>query len=132
MTFVPSITRSNTLCGCLCEYWTIFCPLNVPMAAPSTTSLPQWRLWYMRDKPTRVAPPYINGPTNFVDFGHHRPVSAVTAAAAANAVVVWPDGNELRFPSPNPPPNLKSAGLVSLETNGRARPSVPFRMVVTP
>jgi hypothetical protein len=42
----------------------------------------------MRDSPTNDAPVYINGPTTHVDRGHHLPVSAVTAAAAAKAVVV--------------------------------------------
>ena len=56
----------------------------------------------MRERPTIVAPPYINGPITHVDLGHQVPVSAVTAAAAANADVVCPDGNDCRDPSPNP------------------------------
>ena len=50
-----------------------------------------------------------------------------SAAAAANAVDVCPEGNDCRSDVLKPPPNLKSRGLLSLETKGRARPSVPLR-----
>ena len=44
------------------------------------TSLAQWRLSYMRDRPTAAAPPYITGPMRkYVAPGHHALVSAVTA-----------------------------------------------------
>ena len=46
----------------------------------------------MRESPTIVAPPYINGPITHFDFGHQVPVSAVTAAAAANADQVTDPG----------------------------------------
>jgi hypothetical protein len=49
----------------------------------------------MRESPTAVAPPYISGPTIHTERGHQRVVSFVTAAAAANAVLVCPDGNEV-------------------------------------
>jgi hypothetical protein len=58
----------------------------------------------MRDKPTAVAPVYMSGPTIHVDRGHHRVVSFVTAAAAANAVLVCPEGNEDQSPDENPLP----------------------------
>src|SRR5438309_11578316 len=80
----------------------------------------------MRERPTIVAPPYISGPTIHLAFGHQAPVSAVTAAAAANAEVACPEGNDCRSPLPKPFKNLKSWGLVSPETNGRERPSTPL------
>src|SRR5437763_14563146 len=100
------------------------------MPAPRTTSLAQCLLWYMRESPTIVAPPYITGATNFTAFGWRRRTSLVTDEATANAVVVCPDGNDWRSALPNPPPILKSVGFVSLVTNGRARPIVPFRKLV--
>src|SRR5689334_15217915 len=84
----------------------------------------------MRDNPTIVAPPYMSGPMTHVDFGHHVPVSAVTAAAAANADVACPDGNDWRAAFVNPRKNLKSCGLASELTNGRARPVTPLRTYV--
>src|SRR3954468_16090413 len=86
----------------------------------------------MRDSPTRVAPPYITGPTYQVYFGHMRCTSAVTAAAAANAVVECPDGNDCRVDDENPLANLKSLGWVPMDASGRARPSVPFSTPVMP
>src|SRR5438105_12033973 len=85
----------------------------------------------MRERPTIVAPPYMSGPITHVDFGHHVPVSAVTAAAAANADVACPDGNDWRLPSPKPFKNLKLCGLVSLNTKGRERPALTFHAYVT-
>src|SRR5579885_1293461 len=85
----------------------------------------------MRDRPTIVAPPYMSGPITQVDFGHHAPVSAVTAAAAAKADVACPEGNDCRSPFASPLNNLKSRGLVSLETNGLARPAIPLSTHVT-
>jgi hypothetical protein len=58
----------------------------------------------MRDKPTAVAPVYMSGPTIHVEFGHQRVVSFVTAAAAAKAVLVCPDGNDVQSPELNPLP----------------------------
>jgi len=56
----------------------------------------------MRERPTAAAPPYISGPTTQVERGHQRVVSFVTAAAAANAVLVCPDGNEVQSPDEKP------------------------------
>src|SRR5690348_9021822 len=80
----------------------------------------------MRERPIIVAPAYINGPTTLVDFGHHRPVSAVAAAAAANAVAACRDGSDVRLLSLNPAPNLKSCALESAVTNGRDLPATPL------
>src|SRR5690349_366203 len=107
-------------------------PLKVPMPAPSTTSLAQCLLWYMRERPTSVAPPYITGATYQVYLGHMRCTSLVTAEAAAKAVVVCPEGKDERSSPENPFPNLKSRGLVSAVTYGRERPSSPLRTPVTP
>ena len=76
---------------------------------------------------TLVAPPYMTGPITHVDFGHHVPVSAVTAAAAAKALVACPDGNDWRLPFRKPLNGLKSWALVSEVTNGRDRPMMPLR-----
>src|SRR5687768_2838456 len=111
------MTRSMMLCGLECEASTTFFPENVPISAPSAMSLAQCRLWYMRDIPTTVAPPYMMGPTTQVDLGHHSVVSSVTAAAAANAVVVWPEGRDFHCPFPNPFPNRKFQGSVT-DTSG--------------
>ena len=78
-----------------------------------------------------VAPPYMSGPITHVDFGHQVPVSAVTAAAAANADVAWPDGNDCRLPFLKPLNNLKSCGFVSPATNGLERPVMPLSAYVT-
>src|SRR5512143_179970 len=86
----------------------------------------------MRDKPTAVAPPYMSGPTIQVECGHQRVVSFVTAAAAANAVLVWPDGNDVQSPDEKPLPRWKSSGSCPLVKNGRPRPTAPFNMNVTP
>ena len=48
----------------------------------------------MREAAIIVAPPYITGAMYHVDFGHHFDVSLVTAAAAANPIAEWPEGNE--------------------------------------
>ena len=72
----------------------------------------------MRESPTAVAPPYINGPTYHVERGHQRVVSFVTAAAAANAVDVWPDGNDDQSPDENPLPNVKLSGVGSVREKG--------------
>src|SRR5947209_9882877 len=96
---MPTWSRALSIgVGCACEYWTSFQPLNVPMAAPSTTSDAQCLLWYMRERPTIVAPPYMSGPMTHLDLGHQAPVSAVTAAAAAKADVACPDGNDCQSP----------------------------------
>ena len=58
-------------------------PANVPIAAPITTSLAQCLLLYMRDAAISVAPPYITGAMNQVEFGHHFDVSLVTPDGAA-------------------------------------------------
>src|SRR4051812_8156821 len=86
----------------------------------------------MRERPTIVAPPYSTGAAYQVYLGHMRWTSLVTAEAAANAVVVCPDGNDCRSASPKPPPNLKSCASVSLVTNGLARPSTPLSRPVIP
>src|SRR5215210_9258636 len=97
---------STGLSGCACEYRTVLSPLKVPIAAPSTTSLAQCLSWYMRETPTSAAPPYSTGATYQVYFGHSRRTSLVTADAAANAVVVWPDGNDCRSELEKPLANL--------------------------
>src|SRR6185436_4339649 len=84
----------------------------------------------MRDNPTAVAPPYMSGPTIHVERGHQRAVSLVTAAAAANAVDVWPDGNDVQSPERNPRPNAKSSGSSPSDRNGRARPASHLMTVV--
>src|SRR5690348_4072779 len=84
----------------------------------------------MRDSPTSVAPPYITDATTHCPCGHHRRDSLVTTAAAANAAVVCPDGNDWYLPSPKPRPNLKSCGFVSFVTYGRALPSTPLSTAV--
>src|SRR5207249_897521 len=89
---VERITRSIRLSGCAWLYRTTLSPAKVPIPAPSATSLAQCALLYMRESPTSVAPPYIAGATSHVPFGHQRRDSLVTAAAAANAAVVCPDG----------------------------------------
>src|ERR1043166_7592261 len=66
-----------------------------------------------------------------VEFGHQRVVSFVTAAAAANAVDVCPDGNDARSPDLNPCPKSKSFGFDPLVTNGRPRPATPLIIYVT-
>src|SRR5215207_4482664 len=86
----------------------------------------------MRESPTAVAPPYMSGPTIHVDLGHQRVVSFVTAAAAANAVVVCPEGNDFQSPDANPLPRRKSSGSSPFERNGLPRPMMPFSTVVTP
>src|SRR5258705_12164033 len=87
----------------------------------------------MRDRPTRVAPPYITGATYHVYFGHMRFTSLVTADAAANAVVLWPDGKDWRSATENPFKSWKSLGRVTPGlTSGRARPSVPLRKPMIP
>src|SRR5690242_10738020 len=106
-------------------------PLKVPIAAPSTTSLAQCLLWYMRERPTSVAPPYITGATYHTASGCIRRISLVTADAAAKAAVVCPDGKDCRSLLLNPPNSLKSCGLLSAETYGRARPSEPLSTAVT-
>src|SRR5471030_480982 len=63
------------------------------------------------------------GPTIHVILGHMRLTSLDAAAAAAKAIVAWPEGNDCRLPEVNPPANLKSCGLVSAETKGRERPT---------
>src|SRR5262249_55598927 len=93
-TWKPRSQRSITLFVCPWLYRTTLIPLNVPMAAPSATSLAQWALLYMRESPTNVAPPYIAGATTQMPFGHHRCDSLVTTDAAAKAAVVCPDGND--------------------------------------
>src|SRR4051812_1692808 len=80
----------------------------------------------MRESATADAPPYMSGPTTHVERGHQRAVSFVTAAAAANAVVAWPEGKDCRSPFPKPFPTWKSCGLSPLETYGRERPPVPL------
>src|SRR5947209_20480256 len=96
------------------------------------TSLAQWRLLYILETPTTVAPPYIAGPIAHRRFGHQRDVSFTTAAAAANAATEWPDGND-RYESPllKPRPNCQLFGsnpVLSVGgcTNGRARPNESF------
>src|SRR3954463_7553323 len=126
------MTRSRTLFGLSCAASTVFLPAKVPMSAPSATSLPQCLLWYMRDRPTSVAPPYISVPMYGVDLGHQTEVSSVTADAAANAVLVWPDGNDCQSPLLKPRPQSKSWGMLSPETKGRLRPIVPLRTYVMP
>ena len=100
-------------------------PLNVPTAAPRTTSLAQCALLYIRESPTSVAPPYITGATIQVLMRppplrlarHHRrrrerrgrvarrkrPVAVALVKAAEPA---------------------KSCGFVSADTYGRARPAM--------
>ena len=56
-------------------------------------------MWYMREMPTTVAPLYTPTGMSQADhhcFGHFVLDSLATAAANANAVVVCPEGNELR------------------------------------
>src|ERR1019366_8372573 len=66
--------------------------------------------------------------------GHIRLTSLDAAAAAANAIVACPEGNDERATDVNPPANLKSRGFVSAETYGRARPTNPLRtsVIATP
>src|ERR1700738_687469 len=116
------MARSRKFLGWAWVYFTTFSPLNVPTAAPRTTSLAQCWSWYIRDNPTKVAPPYITGAAYQVYCGHMRCTSAVTDEATANAVVVWPEGNDCRSDLV-PFMNLKSCGLVSALTYGRDRPS---------
>src|SRR5215467_2341353 len=129
---VRRIQRSTKLCGWPCAYCTTFRPLNVPIAAPSTTSLAQCLSWYIRERPTAVAPAYITGPTIHSDLGHQRVVSFVTAAAAANAVVACPDGNDAQSPDVNPFVARQSVGSVPSESEGRARPATPLMTYVMP
>jgi hypothetical protein len=93
------------------------------------TSLAQWRLLYMRDTPTRPAPPYITVPTSQRVSGFQRLISAVTAAAAAKPATLWPDGKD-RYPSlpfGKPRMSCQSSGLGSSRLMyGRARPNTPF------
>jgi hypothetical protein len=46
----------------------------------------------------------MSGPTTHVELGHQRVDSFVTAAAAAKAVLVWPDGNDDQSPEEKPFP----------------------------
>src|SRR6185503_1524863 len=101
-------------------------PEKVPTAAPMITSLAQCRSSYMRERPTIAAPPYRIGPKNHLVRGHHCDVSSDTAAAAANAAVECPDGNDWKSPLFVPRMIAKLLGFVSLEMYGRARPSSTF------
>src|SRR5262245_282004 len=97
------------------------------------TSLAQWRLSYMRAKPTSAAPPYSVGPITHTHSGHQMLVSAVTADAAANPATAWPDGNDrYRVSDRKPRNNCQLFGFGTLTVYGRARPNVYFMAVATP
>ena len=93
-TMAPRKNRSMKLSEWPWVYRTILMPEKVPIAAPRATSLAQWALLYILDRPTSVAAPYIVGATIQVWCGHQRCDSLVTVDASANASVVCPDGND--------------------------------------
>src|SRR5207237_8026675 len=84
------------------------------------TSLAQCRLLYIRETPTKPAPPYIAGPVTHFQLGHQREVSFATAAAAANAATEWPDGKD-RYMSPPliPRPSCHFSAFKSVLSVGR-------------
>src|SRR5262249_45834001 len=77
-------------------------------------------------------PVYINGPTIHSDLGHQRVVSFVTADAAANAVVVWPERNDDQSPDENPLPTVQSVGVRPPDNDGLALPATPLIRYVMP
>src|SRR5215208_619720 len=121
--------RSTRLSGWLWWYFTTLRPAKVPKAAPMMTSLAQCLLLYMRETPTSAAPPYIAVPTYHFECGHQSADSSVTAAAAAKAIVLWPEGKERYSSCRQPRLSPKFRGF-SGSRYGRARPAVPLISVV--
>lgn len=93
------------------------CADATPTVAPATTSLNQCRLSFRRDHPVPAAS--VSSPT----VAHGRRISLASDVASANAIVVWPEGNESC-----PENGLKSSA--SRSVLGRSRPNATFAEVV--
>ena len=62
------------------------------MPAPAITSVSQWRLLRIRDRPVTAAAVY----PPMLSHGSFHPYSLCSIVAVRKAVAVWPDGKELR------------------------------------
>ena len=76
------------------------------MPAPSTTSLAQCWLWYIRARATSEALPYSKGPAIQVARGQSRWISTVAEDAAEKAIVACPEGKDWYATLVKPLPGL--------------------------
>src|SRR4026207_1098581 len=93
----------------------------MPTAAPNTTSESQCRSSLMRENPVRLA-------ALKKSRSLHLPlVSVASEVASANAIVVWPEGNELFLKERG----RKTKALLG-DTSGRLRPTADLSTSAAP